>query len=247
MTLPALVVRGDRWVKMIEAALLHHKVIALFHYDGPEGSFDFLSLAKTGTVTQILRMSRLPDGSLHLLVQGMARAQIRQLSQTEPYPVAHIQAFYNNSTEPSVELEGLSRSALGLFTEVVKLAPYLSDELVEALAKVPNAGMMADSIAAALGLKTDEEQRILDTLDVGDRLRDVISLLNREKEILDVARKAQQEISQTQREYVLRKQLEKIKQELGEGNEQEAEIEKFVRNWMRPSYRRELARKRTEN
>ena len=226
MTLPSLVVRGDRWVKMIEDTLLHHKIIALFNYDGPEGSFDSLSLAKTGTAVQILRMSRLPDGSLHLLVQGMARVQVRQLSQTDPYPIARVNVFQNGA-DTTVELEGLARSALVLFTEVVELAPYLSGELVEALAKVPNAGMLADSIAATLGLKTKEEQRILDTTEVSERLRAVISLLNREKEILQVARKAQQEISQTQREYVLRKQLEKIRQELGEGDEHEAEIEKL--------------------
>ncbi|MGK7908490.1 MAG: endopeptidase La [Synechococcus sp.] len=226
MTLPALVVRGERWVKMVEEVLLHHKVIALFHYDGPENSFDLLSLGKTGTATQILRMSRLPDGSLHLFVQGLARVQIRQLSQTEPYPLAHMEVF-ENAIETTVELEGLSRSALVLFTEVVDLAPYLSDDLVKALAEVPNAGMMADSIAATLGLKAKEEQRILDTLDIAERLRDVIAILNREKEILEVARKAQEDISQTQREYVLRKQLEKIRQELGEGDEQESEIAKL--------------------
>jgi ATP-dependent Lon protease len=227
MTLPALVVHGDRWVKMVSDALLQQKIIALFWYASErEGELDFLSLGKTGTAVQILRMNRLADGSFHLVVQGLARVQIEQIAQTDPYPIAHVKAFYD-PIKANVEVEGLARSALVLLQEVVALAPYLSDELVAAAVKVKEAGTLADCIAVVLGLKLEERQEILDTLDVTERMRKVCSLLSREKEILEVGRKAQQEMAKTQREYFLRQQMETIRRELGEGEGRDGEIDQL--------------------
>ena len=227
MRLSSLIVGGDLWVKMIDDTLLAQKVIALFWYEGEQNEeLDLLALGKTGTAAQVLGLIRLPGGSLQLHVQGLARVRLEQVTQTEPYPLATVQVC-EERVESSVELEGLARSALGLLQEVVNLAPYLSPELVSAATKVKEPGTLADCIAAMIGLKLEEQQQILDTLDVTERLRQVVSILNREKEILTVGQKAQKEMAQAQREYVLRQQLETIRRELGEQDEQEAEIDEL--------------------
>ncbi|RMF31535.1 MAG: endopeptidase La, partial [Chloroflexi bacterium] len=163
MVLP-LLVQGERWVKLVDEALLGRKVIGLFRRKGGgEEAFDLEALGKTGTAAQVLRMARLPDGNLQLLFQGLARVQIKRLIHIEPYPLAEVVIFHDR-VEPSLELEGLVRSALGLFQEVTNLAPYLPNELALAAANVPEPGTLADFIAANLNLKPDERQEILDTL-----------------------------------------------------------------------------------
>ncbi|MGK7916103.1 MAG: LON peptidase substrate-binding domain-containing protein, partial [Prochloraceae cyanobacterium] len=227
MRLSSLIVGGELWVTMLDETLLTQKVIALFWYQGAATEeLDLLALGKTGTAAQVLGLLRLPGGSLQLHVQGLARIQLEQVTQTEPYPLAKVQVC-DRQVASSVELEGLARSALGLFQEVVDLAPYLSEELVSAASTIKDPATLADCIAATIGLKLEEQQQILDSLDVKERLRQVVSILNREKEILTVGQKAQQEMAQAQREYVLRQQLETSRRELGEQNEQEAEIDKL--------------------
>ncbi len=224
MRLSSLVVGGKHWVKMVDDALLGKKVIALFWYDSEQDrEIDLLSLGRTGTAAQVIKMLRLPEGSLQLLVQGLARVQIQRVTQTQPYPLAEVQVCYDRA-KPSVELEGMVRSALGLLQEVVSMAPYLPNELAAMATRVTEPGTLADCIAATLNLKLEEQQQILDKLDVAERLQQVITILNREKEILEVGRKAQQEMAAAQREYILRQQMDAIRRELGEGDEQEAEI-----------------------
>ncbi len=227
MRLSSLIVGGELWVKMLDNTLLTQKVIALFWYRGAETEkLDLLALGQTGTAVQVLGLLRLPGGSLQLHVQGLARIQLEQVTQTEPYPLAKVQ-ICDRQVESSVELEGLARSALGLVQEIVNIAPYLSEELVSAATKVKDPGTLADCIAATIGLKLEEQQQILDSLDVTERLRQIVSLLNREKEILTVGQKAQQEMARAQREYVLRQQLATIRRELGEHDEQEVEIDEL--------------------
>jgi ATP-dependent Lon protease len=168
-------------------------------------------------------MHRLPGDNVQLQIQGLARVQIRRITQDTPYPLAEVEVF-DDSVESSLELEGLSRSVLGLYQEVISLAPYLPNELAEALTGAIEPGTLADCVAATLSLKLVERQEVLDLLDVKERLQRVYAMLSREKEILEIGRKAQQEMVKTQREYFLRQQLEAIRRELGEEDESKAEI-----------------------
>ena len=222
MVIP-LIVQGEREVKVIDNAALGQKVIGLFWQRRASEAFDPQAIGQTGTAAHIARLVRLANGSMQLLLQGLARVQILQLQQTDPYPVARIQIFAD-PTERSTTLEGLARGALSLFQEVVSLAPYLPGELGLTAANLPEPGMLADFIAAHLNLRLEERQAILDTLDVAERLRKVTELVQREKEILEIGRKAQQEMSKAQRDYVLRQQLEAIRRELGETDERQAEV-----------------------
>jgi ATP-dependent proteinase. Serine peptidase. MEROPS family S16 len=227
MFLP-LVVSGDVWVKLVDEAALSTKMVGVFMRTQPGEGFDPLALARTGTAALIVRMLRLPHGAVQILVQGQARIQIMQLIVSEPYPQARM-SIHRDPAVLSVEVSGLARAALAAFQQIVQLSPTLPDELAIVAANTAQPGMLADLIAANLNLKAEDQQLVLDTLDVQERLRQVLSFLEREREILTIGRKAQEEMSKSQREYVLRQQLEAIMRELGETDEHAAEIAELRR------------------
>jgi ATP-dependent Lon protease len=227
MFLP-LVVSGDVWVKLVDEAALSTKMVGVFMRTQPGEGFDPLALARTGTAALIVRMLRLPHGAVQILVQGQARIQIMQLIVSEPYPQARM-SIHRDPAVLSVEVSGLARAALAAFQQIVQLSPTLPDELAIVAANTAQPGMLADLIAANLNLKAEDQQLVLDTLDVQERLRQVLSFLEREREILTIGRKAQEEMSKSQREYVLRQQLEAIRRELGETDEHAAEIAELRR------------------
>jgi ATP-dependent Lon protease len=239
-----LIVQGEREVKAVDNAALGQKVVGLFWQRRPGEAFDPRAIGQTGTAAHIVRLVRLANGSMQLLLQGLARIQIQQLLYTDPYPVARVQLLADPA-ERSTTLEGLARGALSLFQEVVNLAPYLPGELGGTAASLSEPGVLADFIAAHLNLRLEERQAILDTLDVAERLRKVTELLQREKEILEIGRKAQQEMSKAQREYVLRQQLEAIRRELGETDERQAEVN-ALRERLQQAQLPEEARKEAE-
>ena len=243
MVIP-LIVQGEREVKAIENAALGQKVVGLFWRRRPGEGFDPQDIGQTGTAAHIVRLMRLANGSIQLLLQGLARIQIQQLVHTDPYPLARVRSLPDPS-ERSTALEGQARGALSLFQEVVNLAPYLPPELASTAASLPEPGILADFIAAHLNLRLEERQAILDTLDVTERLRQVTELLQREKEILEIGRKAQQEMSKAQREYVLRQQMEAIRRELGDTDERLAEVN-ALRERLEQAQLPEEARKEAE-
>ncbi|MFL5807848.1 MAG: LON peptidase substrate-binding domain-containing protein [Roseiflexaceae bacterium] len=222
MLLP-IVVSGDSGVKLVDEAALGNKIIGVFWRKQPGEAFDPLALARTGTAAQIVRMLRLPNGGIQLLLQGQARIQIEQLIATEPYPMARVRVL-RAPEEASLEVEGLARSALTAFQQIVQLNPSLPDELAVVATNVPAPGRLADLIAANLNLTPEDQQAVLDALDPAERLRLVLGYLEREREILAIGQRAQEEMSRNQREYVLRQQLEQIRRDLGETDERGAEI-----------------------
>lgn len=227
MFLP-LVVSGDAWVRLVDEAALSTKIIGVFRRVQTGAEFEPAMLASTGTAALIVRMMRLPQGGVQLLLQGQARIQVRQWITTKPYPQARITVAID-PVDVSIETAGLARAALVGFQQIVEQSPNLPDELAIAAANAPHPGMLADLIAANLNLSLDDQQTVLDTFDVSERLQLVLRFLEREREILLIGRKAQEEVSKNQREYVLRQQLEAIKRELGETDDHAAEIAELRR------------------
>ena len=118
MLLP-LIISGDPWIKLVDDTALESKMIGVFWRKQPTDSFDPLTLGSTGTAAQIMRLLRLPDGGVQLLLQGQARIKIEQLLATTPYPMARVTVL-QAPQEQSLELEGLARSALTAFQQVVQ-------------------------------------------------------------------------------------------------------------------------------
>jgi ATP-dependent Lon protease len=221
--LTSLVISGETWIKLIDDAALSNKLMAVFWSSSTSSTFEPESLGQVGTMVLIARLMRLPDGNLQVMLQGQDRVEIEEILSKDPYPVARLKVLHEPPSD-SLEIEGLSRSTLNLFQNVVALNSTLSDELAVASANTPTPGVMADLIAANLGLKPEQQQEVRDAVNVEERLRLVLGHVQRENEILQIGQKAQEEMSKGQREYVLRQQMEAIKRELGETEDQEAEV-----------------------
>jgi ATP-dependent Lon protease len=178
----------------------------------------------------ILRMLRTPDDERRLLIQGTARIRLVEYTQTEPFLVARVE-YLKEHAEPGVELDALKQSVLDQFRRVVQLAPQLPEELYIQALNLDDPARLADQVAANLNLSVEERQLVLETLDVKERLRKVLEFLQRQLEILEVSTRiqtgAREEIEKGQREYILRQQLRQIQKELGETDQQEAEVQRL--------------------
>lgn len=228
MLLP-LAVNGETWIKLLDdVAVSDDKMLAVFWSKDPGDAFEPRALGRVGAAAQILRMLRLPDGSMQVLLQGQARVQIDEIISTEPYPIARVELLAEDEQVP-FEIEALARSVRTTFQEIVETSSTLPNELIIAASNTATPGVLADLIAANLSLKPEEQQAVRDAIQVEERLRLIISYLQREREILSIGQKAQEEMSRTQREYVLRQQLEAIKRELGETDERAAEVAELRR------------------
>ena len=179
-----------------------------------------------GTLVTILRMMRAPDGRIQLLLRGLARVRIDEWTQTDPYLKARY-TIIDETTEMTVEVRALMGSVLQLFQQMVQLSPHLPDEAYAIAAAAETPAQLADIIVTALNLSAQERQRFLETLDPVQRLRDLLPLLSREVQVLELTQKiqeqARQELDKAQREFILRQQLREIQKELGETPEAEVE------------------------
>jgi ATP-dependent Lon protease len=172
-------------------------------------------------------MIRVPDGSLRILVQGVGRIRLERHVQDEPYLVGDFSEV-PDVVEETPELEALIRSVQNAFGRLISLVPYLPSELELAAANVDDPSALSHLVASTLRLKTEEKQRLLEQPDVSARLRAILAILGRELEVVELGSKiqsqVQSEMEKGQREFFLRQQLKAIQDELGEGDDQQAEI-----------------------
>ena len=197
--------------------------------EGPPGPEDVYSI---GTVLRIVKMLKFPDDSYRLLVQGVARVELREFTAEEPFLRAEIERVEEiGEDEESVEMTALVRSVAQQFSQLVAKSPRLSDELQVLVANLGDASKLSDLVASNLDLDVVGKQQILEANHVGVRLRLVLDQLSKETEALqietEIKQKVQNEMGRTQREYMLRQQLEAIRRELGESEDDEEEVERL--------------------
>lgn len=226
-----LVVTEQKYARLIDESLMEGKIIGLFAQKSSAVEHPSADdIYRVGTAASILKMLRFPDGSVRFLVQGLSRVRVKNFVQTEPYPVAKIEVI-EEKVERNVELEALIRNVLDLLKKVVDLAPYLSEELQVSAINTEDPSRLADLIASNLNINVAQKQKFLETFDTRERLRKVLSQINREVEVLELSRRIQSqaasELGKTQREYILREQLKAIQRELGEADERTAELGEF--------------------
>src|SRR5208283_5309786 len=232
MILPLFVGR-DISIKAIDHALNTNRMVLLLaqkdlNVETP--TTDDLYLM--GTVCMIMRMLKLPDGRVKILVQGLSKARVSGFTQQEPFFVAGIvKVVEEKPAEASIENEALIRNVKEHMDKVVALGKTVLPDVMVVIENIDDQGRLADLITANLGLKTDQAQEILEMADPVGRLKRVAEILTREVQLLTIQQKIQTEargeIDKTQREYFLREQLKAIQRELGDIDERAEEVREF--------------------
>jgi ATP-dependent Lon protease len=227
-TLTPLAVGQERSIKLVNDVLSGNRMLAMVGSRDPEndapGPSDLYDVGVAGVVA---RMMKVPDGTLRILVQGGQRVRITDYVAEEPYLVARIEVL-EDVLEPSPELEALTRNVQNTFSEIIEQIPYLPEELQLAVTNLDDPSALGHLIAGALRIPSEEKQELLEEVNVAKRLRRLSEILTRELEVVRLGTKIQSqvesEIDKGQREYFLRQQLKAIQEELGEGDEQQAEV-----------------------
>ena len=229
MILPLFVGR-DMSIKAIEHASGENKLILLVSQkDVNVENPDEEDLYRVGTVGTILRMLKLPDGRLKILVQGLAKARINDFTQTDPFYIGSIEKVTDQEQpESTIEVEALMRNVKELVDKSLALGKSFLPDIIVLIENIEEPGRLADLVASNLGLKAEQAQELLEQTDPIERLSKISEILTREVDLLLVQQKIQSdvkgEIDKTQREYFLREQLKAIQKELGEIDEKTEEI-----------------------
>jgi ATP-dependent Lon protease len=226
-----LYVSRERSIKAVDQALADNRMILLTAQrrqdDEDPGPGDIYGV---GTVALIMRMLKLPDGRIRVLVQGVGRARIVSFEEGHP----HLQARIQQVTEPpvaekgSLEVEALMRNVKAALEKSANLGKPISPEVIVIATNMEEPGRLADLTASNLDLKVEGAQEILEAENPLDRLRRVHELITKELEVLtmqqEISSQAKGEMDRSQREFFLRQQLKAIQSELGEGNELSEEV-----------------------
>ena len=229
-----LAVARESSVRLIDEAISSGKLIGVFtQRDASVEEPQQEDLYNVGTASHIHKMFKLPDGSLRLIVQGLARLTLDQVTETRPYLLGKVSPAPEAVKDADrLEIDALLRNIKTNFQQVVSLSPLLSDDLQTLAANITEPGRLADFIASSLTtVATSVKQEVLETQDVRARMDNLNRILIKELEVLELGSKiqsqVQSEVGKNQREYFLREQLKAIQKELGEGDDQTKDVEEL--------------------
>lgn len=188
------------------------------------------TIYKTGTIAMIMRMRKLSDGRVKILIQGVAKGRVKAYSKSEPHFEVEVEKIEDVPlTSSPIEFEAMIRNAKEQLEKIIALGRMLSPDILLVLDDVTDPGRLADLIASNLGLKVSDAQRVLETLEPKQRLMLVNEILANELEVLQmqarIRSQAKDEMSKSQREYFLREQMRAIKSELGENDSKTEELD----------------------
>jgi len=216
------VVRNDRFILLatqIDAAAEDPSTDAIY---------------STGVLATVLQLLKLPDGTVKVLVEGLARAKIAEYTRTDEFYEARAAALAEEIGN-KVEAEALARSVTGDFENYAKLNKKVSPEVVQSVGQIEDYSKLADTVASNLAVKVSDKQAALETLSVSKRLEKVLSLMESEVSVLQVEKRirtrVKRQMEKTQREYYLNEQMKAIQKELGdeEGKDELGELEEKIR------------------
>ncbi|WP_423202360.1 endopeptidase La [Legionella beliardensis] len=233
MVIPLFVGR-EKSIKALEAAMVENKQIFLVAqrksaHDDPSAE----DVYTVGTISSVLQLLKLPDGTVKVLVEGERRAHAKHYSVEKGYLEAFLEADDEvNEALTSQEIEILMRSLMSQFEQYIKLNKKIPPEVLGSLASIEEPGRLADTIAAHLSLKVEDKQEVLEIKDVGARLERLMAALEGEIDLLHVEKRVRgrvkRQMEKSQREYYLNEQMKAIQKELGElGGEEGNEIEQM--------------------
>jgi len=223
----------ERSLKLVDDSMRTHRLVALVAQLKPEvrqaGPKDLYQVGCAAVIHQLLRAQ---DGSMQLVVQGLERIRIGEFVQTEPYLIAKVHPAPEVET-PGTEVEALTRTARSLFERILALNPNIQGDVTRVLQDLGSASQIAYLIAATVPFSTAQRQEILEADSALSKLRRLIELLQQELAIREMERKiteeTQQNISKTQRDYMLREQMRTIQKQLGEEDAGRAGLQELRR------------------
>ena len=176
-------------------------------------------LYKIGSVARIIKKINLPDGGLNILISTLKRFKIRKLVHKQKPIIAAVQYLEDDETGDALEVKALLRGLVSEMKELSENNPLFSEEMRLNLVNIDHPGKIADFIMSILNIAKEEQQKVLETLNIRERMEQVLVHIKKEKELLDVQRKIQNDLNnrveKNQREYFLREELKSIKEELG--------------------------------
>jgi ATP-dependent Lon protease len=229
-----LAVAREASVRLIDDAMSGAKLIGVFtQRDASIEEPGQGDLHIVGTASRLHKMFKLPDGSLRLIVQGLSRLMLQEITAARPYLRGRVATAAESLDESQrLEIDALLRNIKTSFQQVVSLSPLLSDDLQTLAANITEPGRLTDFIASNLTtITTAVKQEVLEKLDVRERMDALNRILIKELEVLELGSKiqsqVQSEVGRNQREYFLREQLKAIQKELGEGDDQTKDIEEL--------------------
>ena len=235
MIVPLFVGR-EKSVRALEAVMKDDKQILLVaqkNASQDDPSVD--DIYRVGTVSTILQLLKLPDGTVKVLVEGGRRAKIVGFKETESYFEAFVEAMPDQAVEAK-ELEALGRTVVSQFEQYIKLNKKIAPEVLVSLNQIEEPSKLADTVASHLNLKIAEKQELLEIAKVGERLERVFGHMESEIGVLQVEKRirsrVKRQMEKTQREYYLNEQLKAIQKELGEGEDgkdENAELEAKIK------------------
>ena len=228
-TVVPLTVGQPRSIRLVDDATTGEKIIGLVTAKDPElatpGPADLFSL---GTAAIVHRLFRAPDGTIRIVVQGLSRIRIREYTEEEPYLKARVE-IAPESVEEGLEMEALSRNVRDQFAKIAELIPSVPRELVTTIVSLEDPLQVAYTISNYQRMELAAGQKILELDSVNAKLKLLLGLLTKELDVLQLGAKIQEEarseIEKVQRSYFLREQMKAIQKELGETDEQTAEID----------------------
>jgi ATP-dependent Lon protease len=257
--LVSLVVGRPRSLRLLEDLPSGDRTLAVAtQHDENVDEAGWDDVRQVGTVVRIQHLLKMPDGTFQLAVQGIERVRLAQPTADQPYLVAQLEPHPEAAWEVATEAEGLEREALvrtvvTTFQQLVTVAPYLPGELLAAAMSLDDPLHLAYFVANHVRLPLEARQEILELPGPREKLERLLGLMRHELEVLELGRKiqsrAEESIGRSQREYFLREQLKAIQRELGEMNEEQAEIaelrERIEKAGLSPEARREADRELT--
>jgi len=233
MILPLFVGRESSINAVNEALASDRMILLVAQKDAGNNEPKPEDLYNVGTVVMVIRMLKLPDGRVKILVQGLSKAKIISYAADKPFYKVKVERIKEPSEpkEKSLKTEALMRNVRDQLEKAISLGKMLPPDLLVIADNLDSPGKLADLAASNLGLKVEEAQQILEILDHEDRLNKVGEFLGKEVEVLTMQQKiqsaAQEEMTKTQKEYFLREQLKAIQKELGDIDEKTEEINEF--------------------
>jgi len=233
MVIPLFVGR-DKSMRALEQAMEADKRILLLAQKSAEtddpGADDMYSI---GTLAQVLQLLKLPDGTIKVLVEGTARVNVTEVSERDGSLYGRGQEIDSTDLREGREVEAVARSLLSLFEQYVKTNRKLPPELLQTLAGIDEPSRLADTIAAHLGVRLSDKQRLLETIEVADRLELLVGFVDGEIDVQQLEKRirgrVKSQMEKSQREYYLNEQMKAIQKELGELDDAPNELEDLAR------------------